>query len=79
MILIKPRNIFRIGGDKIFNHFLLGDEFFENRGKNELKNSIGDVIFSIIGVKNPINYFKIIVFPISVRHLPPQTDKTEIG
>lgn len=35
--LTKPINFFRIGGHEIFNHFLRGDEFFENRGKNELK------------------------------------------
>jgi hypothetical protein len=45
----NPKKI-RIGGNEIFSHFLPGDEVFENRGKNELKNSIGAAIFSIRGV-----------------------------
>jgi hypothetical protein len=41
----KPIFFFKIGGDGIFSHFLPRDEFFENRGKNELKNSIAAAIF----------------------------------
>lgn len=39
MLCKKIRNSFRNIGDQIFSQIWLGDGFFENRGKFELKNT----------------------------------------
>jgi hypothetical protein len=51
--------------------------FFGNRGKNELKKSIGASKFSLKWFINIISELKIGLSPISMNQLPPQTDGTE--
>ena len=48
----KPKKHFGNGGDQIFNQICLRDDFFQNRGKFELKLKIWIAMGSIRGVKN---------------------------
>ena len=75
----NPENVSKMKEIKVSAKFAEEKKFHENQGKFELKLSIGDLINSIIGVKNLILDLKTWTYPIPVNQEPSKTNETEIG